>query len=147
MMVINSRGIGEETVTMETQRHTSQRKSVSQVNVDDIEVLSGDGSVCVEIKGQPMSGQSSILLEKWTIQILTNEDNCAGHIISSKYLNSAVRSFLYFSQINSWVVSYKGHLPFTLIYRYIIYGNMVSVYMAIDGCIYGNMVSVYMVIW
>jgi hypothetical protein len=37
-------------------------------------VLSGDGSVCVEIKGQPVSGQSSILLEKWTIQILTNEE-------------------------------------------------------------------------
>jgi hypothetical protein len=29
MMVINSRGIGEETVTMETQRHTSQRKVIT----------------------------------------------------------------------------------------------------------------------
>ena len=32
-------------------------------------------------------------------------------------LTQAVKSFLHFSQISSWVVSNKGALPFDLVYR------------------------------
>ncbi|KAK7469658.1 hypothetical protein BaRGS_00036328, partial [Batillaria attramentaria] len=61
--------------------------------------------------------ENSILLERWTIQCIQKWHGEWSSGVSGSMLLQAVRSYLYFSQLSSWLTSMHGCLPITIAYR------------------------------
>ncbi|KAL5019548.1 hypothetical protein ScPMuIL_002440 [Solemya velum] len=68
-----------------------------------------------------------LLLERWDIQILSKRanDKVDGHV-TARFLLQAIRSYLHFSQLSSWLISTSGQLPLQIICRAYVPGESVS---------------------
>ncbi|KAK0055789.1 protein FAM214A [Biomphalaria pfeifferi] len=71
-------------------------------------------SLATEGNGAVATEENSLLIERWTIKSLRRRQDEG---MSSNLLLQAVRSYLHFSQISSWLYSTGGKLPGYLVYR------------------------------
>ncbi|XP_067653536.1 atos homolog protein A-like [Haliotis asinina] len=60
-----------------------------------------------------------LLLERWTFQFCKKRhmDMVTGRSVGPSMLLQAVKSYLHFSQLSSWLLSSEGKLPLTIVYR------------------------------
>ncbi|XP_041356540.1 protein FAM214A-like [Gigantopelta aegis] len=69
-----------------------------------------------------------LLLERWTIQIFQKRHtNKLDGSVGASFLQQAVRSYLHFSQMSSWLLSTGGALPVLVIYRLYAPGECIGV--------------------
>lgn len=73
------------------------------------------------------SDEEMSLLERWDIQILPKRpERCDASFVTGRCLLQAVRSYLHFSQLSSWLTSQRGQLPVQIVYRIYAPGESVS---------------------
>ncbi|XP_062613403.1 atos homolog protein A-like isoform X2 [Saccostrea cucullata] len=64
------------------------------------------------------SNDDLILLERWEILLQQKRsDRVDAGSVTGRFLLQALRSYLHFSQLSSWLISHRGHLPLQIIYR------------------------------
>ncbi|XP_048756858.2 atos homolog protein A-like [Ostrea edulis] len=60
----------------------------------------------------------SVLLERWEILLQQKRsDRVDSSSVTGRFLLQALRSYLHFSQLSSWLISKKGCLPLQIVYR------------------------------
>ncbi|XP_050396282.1 atos homolog protein A [Patella vulgata] len=70
--------------------------------------------------------EKSILLERWYIEIMKKRHEKIEGSVSSSFLVQAVRSYLHFSQLSSWLLSTGGTLSLNIVYRLSVPGEGVT---------------------
>ncbi|XP_061170440.1 atos homolog protein A-like [Saccostrea echinata] len=64
------------------------------------------------------SNDDLILLERWEILLQQKRsERVDPGSVTGRFLLQALRSYLHFSQLSSWLISHRGHLPLQIIYR------------------------------
>lgn len=68
-----------------------------------------------------------MLLERWDVQIIVKRlEKAETGCVTGRFLLQAIRSYLHFSQLSSWMISSMGSLPFEVIYRLYAPGETVN---------------------
>lgn len=69
---------------------------------------------------------TAMLLERWDVQIIPKRlDKTEIGCVTGRFLLQALRSYLHFSQLSSWMIT-SGYLPFEVIYRLYAPGETVN---------------------
>ncbi|XP_021346738.1 protein FAM214A-like, partial [Mizuhopecten yessoensis] len=79
----------------------------------------GQLETCTVVGPIAASQEEMTLLERWDVQILSKRrlERCDAAFVTGRVLLQAVRSYLHFSQLSSWLTSQRGHLPVQVVYR------------------------------
>ncbi|XP_076082159.1 atos homolog protein A-like isoform X2 [Mytilus galloprovincialis] len=80
------------------------------------------------VEGATVSCQdTALLLERWDVQIISKRmEKTESGCVTGRFLLQAIRSYLHFSQLSSWMISSKDCLPFEVIYRLYAPGETVN---------------------
>ncbi|XP_060072703.1 atos homolog protein A-like isoform X2 [Ylistrum balloti] len=78
----------------------------------------GQLEACTVVGPITASQEDMTLLERWDVQILSKRlERCDATFVTGRVLLQAIRSYLHFSQLSSWLTSQRGHLPVQVVYR------------------------------
>lgn len=78
----------------------------------------GQLEACTVVGPITASQEEMTLLERWDVQILSKRlEKCEAAFVTGRVLLQAVRSYLHFSQLSSWLSSQRGQLPVQIVYR------------------------------
>ncbi|XP_033725461.1 protein FAM214A-like isoform X2 [Pecten maximus] len=78
----------------------------------------GQLEACTVVGSITASQEDMTLLERWDVQILSKRlERCETGFVTGRVLLQAVRSYLHFSQLSSWLTSQRGQLPVQVVYR------------------------------
>lgn len=80
------------------------------------------------VEGATVSCQdTAMLLERWDVQIISKRmEKTESGCVTGRFLLQAIRSYLHFSQLSSWMITSIGCLPFEVIYRLYAPGETVN---------------------